>query len=172
MNHLGLRTRSTVRIGSTLGHLPANRRAKRRTVDRDVVSDRAPWQCEKARYIKRSAGSAFQGDRPAKHSVGVPSVGSNGSATDGLASIVDDDDNDENDENDVLVGNTTTLRATITTQMETFDEAIVTEKAATLQTFDEAVVTDKATQASGEGSSGHRDRAACYLPFCIQVQRR
>jgi hypothetical protein len=87
-------------------------------------------------------------------------------------SIVDDDDNDENDENDVLVGNTTTLRATITTPMETFDEAIVTEKAATLQTFDEAVVTEKAAQASGEGTSGHRDRDAWNLPLCIQVQRR
>jgi hypothetical protein len=37
--------------------------------------------------------------------VAVPSFGSNGSATDGRASIADDDDNDENDENDVLVGN-------------------------------------------------------------------
>jgi hypothetical protein len=30
--------------------------------------------------------------------------------------------------------------------METFDEAIVTEKAATFQMFDEAVVTEKATR--------------------------
>jgi hypothetical protein len=34
--------------------------------------------------------------------------------------------------------------------MKTFDEAIVTEKAATSQTFDEAVVTEKAAQSTGK----------------------
>ena len=40
--------------------------------------------------------------------MGVPSFSSNGSATNGPASIADDDGNDENDENDILVGNNDT----------------------------------------------------------------
>jgi hypothetical protein len=54
--------------------------------------------------------------------------------------------------------------------METFDEAIVTGKAATLQTFDEAEVTEKAARAMGEGTSAHRDPDAWHSPLCTQVQ--
>jgi hypothetical protein len=50
--------------------------------------------------------------------------------------------------------------------METFDEAIVTGKAATLQTFDEAEVTEKAARAMGEGTSAHRDPDAWHSPLC------
>jgi hypothetical protein len=56
--------------------------------------------------------------------------------------------------------------------MKTFDEAIVTEKAATFQTFDEAMVTEKAAQSTEEGMSGHRDRDVWCSPLCIQGQRR
>jgi hypothetical protein len=48
------------------------------------------------------------------------------------------------------------------TQMETFDEAIVTEKAATLQTFDEAVVTEKAAQIN-RGRHIRSSRPGCVV---------
>jgi hypothetical protein len=92
--------------------------------------------------------------------VRVPSFGNNGSATDGPASIADDDDNYENDENNTLVGNNDAQSKI--TQMETFDEAIVTEKAATLQTFDEAVVTEKAAQLN-RGRHIRSSRPGCVV---------